>query len=228
MSSATPLAQIVPWLPLGEVLLFPQASLSLRIFEDTHKLMLEDALKGMRMLAVSGYPPDALCYQDAIDRTHLEGSLMTLGLISSCRRTTHDTSEIILKGLMRVQCNALVTENPYPIVRIQKLCSDRKPARATLGRLTRELLALLADGHDLEGSKELLLHLKDLSSPEAIIDAVAAALCPQLTCQQDLLQTVTPEKRLSILIEDLRQAQASVLIEQALRGELNKDHICSN
>lgn len=221
----------VPCLPLGDVLLFPKAVLSLRIFEQDHKHMLTDVLKGNRMLAtLSGSPPDISLNQEENWSTYAQDSCLTLGVVAACRRTHPETYDILLRGLSRVHCLKLIQHDPYPVVHVRKLQTKHKRLNAKLKKLYQELQSLLFIHYNLGGpvSKELLLYLKDLNDPETIIDAVAASLPDDLTSQHALHQALDTQERFETLLDDLREANASLLLESSLRGSLSRSHISFN
>lgn len=225
------LPQHVPCLPLGDVLLFPKAVISLRVFEPEHKQMITDALRGDRILAtLSGYPQALGGHPDTSWSSYAQGSYLTLGMLVACRRSQDSVYDVLIKGLSRVHCHSLLTQSPYPIVEIEKPVSQRKSLNIGLKKLHQELQSLLSIHHKLGGqaTQELLLYIKELNDPEAIIDAVASALPEDVTSQTALHQTLDSKKRFQILIQDLHEANAELLLERSLRGQLSRDHIYYN
>ena len=85
---------------LSGVVLFPQAMMPLRIFEERYKAMLLDRLKEDRIFAIVGERENV-----SEEEAHLElpFGVATAGLIRVAKENPDGTSFVLLQGLSRVK-----------------------------------------------------------------------------------------------------------------------------
>jgi ATP-dependent Lon protease len=196
----------VPVMPLPGALLFPHALLPLHIFEPRYQRMLEHALREQRMFCVALIKPPRNQWESTADFFHTAG----IGLIRACVGRGDGTSNLILQGLQRVHFNGFEQSEPFPIARIEPLESKSVSSVETeaLGAKVIELYSKLKSaGRQLPDKVEKYLsHLTDM---EMLADLMAATFITDAIRRQQLLEELSLNKRLRLVIQYLREETGS-------------------
>jgi Lon protease-like protein len=198
----------IPIFPLGGALLFPHAVLPLNIFEPRYLAMVEDALKGERLIGMiqpRGLQPDG-------DRPELT-NVGCLGRITSFQETDDNRYLIALKGIARFRVHEETTRTtPYRTVQ-----ADWSPYAADL---SPDPESLPADKSQLTAALNAYLERNSLSADwSAIKDAPADMLINSLSAgcpftnpeKQALLEARTLQERCNALI-------ALLVMERPVQG----------
>jgi Lon protease-like protein len=206
MDQSITLPDHVPVMPLPGALLFPNALLPLHIFETRYQQMLELALRENRMFSVALVKPQRTQWTSANDFFHVAG----LGLIRACVGRGDGTSNLILQGLQRVRFTGFEQNAPFPIARIQPIESNASSSVETdaLGAKVIELYSTLKTaGRQLpEKVDKYLSHLTDM---EMLADLMAATFVNDPLRRQQLLEELSLNRRLRLLIQYLREETGS-------------------
>jgi Lon protease-like protein len=201
MDSSTILPAQIPVMPLPGALLFPHALLPLYIFESRYRDMLEHALSHHRMFSVALLKPQRTQWQSSEDFFHIAG----VGLIRACVGRADGTSNLILQGLERVRFTAFEQESPFPIATIDRLESDVVSSVETEA-LAAKVLELYSkfkgDGRQLPAKVDR--YLSDLGDPEMLADLVASTFISDALRRQRVLEELSVQQRLRLLIQYLR------------------------
>jgi Lon protease-like protein len=196
----------VPVMPLPGALLFPRALLPLYIFEPRYREMLNYALKHDRVFAVALIKPELVEWKTPNDFFHIAG----VGLIRACVGRGDGTSNLILQGLERVRFTAFEQEHPFPIAKIDKLETDGESSVETEALATK-VLELYAG---LKGAGKQLptkvdRYLSDLADPEMLADLVASTFISDALRRQHVLEELSINQRLRLMIRYLRDEKGS-------------------
>jgi Lon protease-like protein len=201
MDPSTILPAQVPVMPLPGALLFPHALLPLYIFEPRYRDMLEHALSHHRMFSVALLKPQRTQWQSPEDFFHVAG----VGLIRACVGRGDGTSNLILQGLERVRFTAFEQESPFPIATIDRLESDVVSSVETEA-LAAKVLELYSkckgEGRQLPAKVDR--YLSDLGDPEMLADLVASTFISDALRRQRVLEELSVQQRLRLLIQYLR------------------------
>ena len=201
MEASAILPEQVPVMPLPGALLFPHALLPLYIFETRYRDMLEHALSHHRMFAVALLKPQRTEWDSAADFFQIAG----VGLIRACVGRDDGTSNLILQGLERVRFTGFEQESPFPIATIERLESDYTASVETEA-LSAKVLELYAkfkgDGRQLPARVDE--YLSDLEDPEMLADLVASTFVTDALRRQRVLEELSVNQRLRLLIRYLR------------------------
>lgn len=196
----------VPVMPLPGVLLFPHALLPLHIFEPRYQEMLELALRQHRMFSVALLKPQRAQWNSTDDFFQIAG----VGLIRACVGRGDGTSNLILQGLQRVRFAGFDQSVPFPIARIEPLESKSTASVETdaLGAKVLELYARLKEkGRQLpEKVDQYLSHLGDM---DMLADLMAATFINDSLRRQQLLEQLSVNQRLRLVIQYLREETGS-------------------
>jgi Lon protease-like protein len=206
MDRSVALPEHVPVMPLPGALLFPHALLPLHIFEPRYQQMLEHALHAHRMFSVALLKPQRSQWKSTDDFFHIAG----LGLIRACVGRGDGTSNLILQGLQRVRFSGFEQNAPFPIARIEPLEADGSVSVETeaLGAKVIELYSKLKTaGRQLpEKVDAYLSHLNDM---EMLADLMAATFVNDPLRRQELLEELSLNRRLRLVIQYLREETGS-------------------
>jgi Lon protease-like protein len=206
MTASVILPEQLPVMPLPGGLLFPHALLPLYIFELRYRQMLKHALARHRMFCVALIKPGCTDWQSTADFFHTAG----VGLIRACVERGDGTSNLILQGLERVRFRAFEQETPFPIATIDSLETDSVSSVETeaLAAKVLELYSgLKGDGRQLPPKVDR--YLSDLSDPEMLADLVTSTFVNDPLHRQRILEELSTNRRLRLLIQYLREENGS-------------------
>jgi Lon protease-like protein len=185
----------MPLFPLPNVVLFPQASLRLHIFEDRYRAMTRDILTGERFLAmgliVEGASP-------ADERPAVE-QIAGVGEVIMAHELPDGRFNLVVRGYARVRIDQeLSSDRPYRLVSATVLpdlpVADRGEVRDAEQSL-RVLIGQLADAIP-EGGEPLRQIVAGLETPTALANVAASELIADLSVRQRLLETRDVGERL--------------------------------
>jgi Lon protease-like protein len=196
----------VPVMPLPGALLFPHALLPLHIFEPRYQEMLERSLREHRMFSVALIKPQRNQWKSTDDFFHVAG----VGLIRACVGRGDGTSNLILQGLRRVRFTGFEQDAPFPVARIAPLESESSPSVETeaLGAKVIELYSTLK-GAGRQLPEKVDQYLSYLSDMEMLADLMAATFVNDPSRRQQLLEELSLNRRLRLVIQYLREETGS-------------------
>lgn len=196
----------VPVMPLSGALLFPHALLPLHIFEPRYQEMLEHALKEHRMFSVALVRPQRTQWKSNADFFHIA----SVGLIRACVGRGDGTSNLILQGLQRVRFISFEQSVPFPIAQIEPLESESTTSVETdaLGAKVIELYSKLK-GAGRQLPEKVDNYLSHLSDMEMLADLMAATFVNDPLRRQELLEELSLNRRLRLVIQYLREETGS-------------------
>ena len=197
------LPDAVPVMPLPGALLFPHALLPLYIFEPRYRAMLEYALAHERMFCVSLIKPQRSEWRSVSDFC----DVATVGLIRACVGRGDGTSNLILQGLQRVRFTAFRQEHPFPIATIEPLQSVASGAASEMDALGRKVLELYEKfkRRGRQFPEKIDQYLSDLTEPEMLADLMAATFVSDPARRQQLLEELSVQQRLRLVVQYLRE-----------------------
>ena len=207
----------IPAMTLRDVVLFPQAMLPLRIFEDRYKKMLSDVLNQDRIFAVVAERDQTLT-DDHLDEPPFE--VATAGLIRVSKENEDGTSFVMLQGLSRVRINSIDDEGPYRILKVE-------PLETIIEQDTKEYRNKIYDAlvqNKLLGgetNKEILDYLETIEDEVAFVDLAAFTLCKNTIRKQAMLEVQRLHKRAEMFFDDLMQENLQLSVWK--QSSLNQD-----
>jgi len=196
----------VPVMPLPGAVLFPHALLPLYIFEPRYREMLQHALQHHRMFCVTLIKPSCPVWHAPEDFFHLA----TAGLIRACVGRTDGSSNLILQGLQRVRFDGFEQETPFPIAKIDPLESEVQSSVETeaLGAKVLELYdRFKGNGRQFPG--KIARYLSELRDPEMLADLMASTFVNDPLRRQRVLEELSVNQRLRLVIQYLRDESGS-------------------
>ncbi len=206
----------MPLFPLPNVVLFPNASLRLHIFEERYRAMTRDILAGERFVAMGLIAEGA---SPTGDRPAVE-PIAGVGEVVMAHELPDGRFNLVLRGHVRVRIDEeLASDRPYRLVSAT-LLPDLQPADA--GELRdaeqslRVLIGQLADAIP-EGGEPLRQIIAGLETPAALANVAAAELIADPGVRQRLLETRDVGKRLERISAEI----VSMTARLAAPGVLN-------
>jgi Lon protease-like protein len=184
----------IPIFPLPNVVLFPNMTLPLHIFEERYKRMVHDCLKSDRYLGIFLLRQG---WEQALEPIPYD--VGGFGQIARAVKLPTGNYEIVVRGLGRVRVISYIQEIPYrrALVELQEdEGDDSAELRSQAASMVERLKKILALRPGVVA--ELQTHLKLLASPRDLAYAVAAHY-PDLTIyeRQSVLELRTAEAQLA-------------------------------
>lgn len=179
------LPEIMPIFPLPNVVLFPNASLPLFIFEDRYKQMTRDCLEGDRYISVAllkkGWEQ-----QSGPPRPH---SIAGFGRIIRATRQPNDCMDIVIQGMGRIEMTEFHDDRAYlraSVSLVQPQYTSGEDLNAQAETLRQRFLSLL----DAQGisALEFRTQLKLLASPIDLVFFITSHLPLDFYTKQEILE----------------------------------------
>src|SRR5678809_1441707 len=185
----------MPLFPLPNVVLFPNASLRLHIFEERYRALTRDILAGERFLAMGLIAESA---SPADERPAVE-PIAGVGEVVMAHELPDGRFNLVVRGYSRVRIDEeLASDRPYRLVAATVVpdlpISDRNELRDAEQSL-RVLIGQLADAIP-EGGEPLRQIVAGLETPAALANVAASELIADLAVRQRLLETRDVARRL--------------------------------
>ena len=206
----------MPLFPLPNVVLFPDASLRLHIFEERYRAMTRDVLTGERFLAMGLIAESA---RPADQRPAVE-QVAGVGEVIMAHELPDGRFNLVVRGHARVRIDReLPSDKPYRLIAATVLpdlpIADGGEVRDAEQSL-RVLIGQLADAIP-EGGEPLRQIVAGLESPAALANVAAAELIADLSVRQRLLETRDVARRLERITAEI----AAMTARLAAPGALN-------
>ncbi len=226
LSADAPVPEQVPILPLRDTVLFPQSALPLGAGRESSVRLLEDVVRGGRLIGV-------FTQRDPATEDPQEADLHRVGTLATVHKVLKQpdgTVRLVVQGLHRIRIAEMTQVRPYLTARIAQVPELSPPAgdletealarnAANLFRQVVELSPMLPD--------ELATVAQNVTQPDRLGDLIAATL-PVLTTQvkQELLETPDVKARLARLVSVLtKEAEVLALgskIQSQVESEVGK------
>jgi ATP-dependent Lon protease len=226
MDSETPISlpDTAPGMTLSNVVLFPQATIPLFIFEPRYRKMLAQVLDGNNLMLIATQDPERSRNEDTFEPYYPNA---TLGLVQSSQKNPDGTSSILVQGLTRVTAETTYQEDPFRIFSINPVSSEPGATALELEKHADHLNALVQRRSELGSriSRELLRFFDRIDDPEILADLVSHTLIPQTEKKLQLLESMVVSRRYEILFDYLRKEISELELISKLKGKLGDDRI---
>ncbi len=188
------LPDIMPIFPLPNVVLFPNASLPLFIFEDRYKQMVRDCLEGDRYLSVAllkkGWEQ-----QSGTPRPHTTAGF---GRIIRATRQPNDCMDIVIQGMGRIEMTEFHDDRAYlraSVSLAQPQYTQGEDITALAETLRQRFLSLL-DARGIS-ALELRTSLKLLASPIDLVFFITSHLPLDFYVKQEILEQLAVSEQIA-------------------------------
>ena len=217
----------VPVMTLPNAVLFPHAVMTLHIFEERYRTMLEDVLSRDCLFAVALLDEGRAKLSDAFEPPC---DTATVGIVRACQKRNDGTSNLLLQGFSRVFIKEIVREEPYRLISVAPLKSFPIPGLDAVKGYREKILKLLRSRGKLDpdGPEQVIEYLEKIEETEAFIDLASNILCREVKLKQKLLSTLETKKRYQLLLAQLETDLREAIILNELKGDLSDDDIALN
>lgn len=202
------LPDILPIFPLPNVVLMPNASLPLFIFEERYKQMVQDCIAGDRYLSVAllkkGWEQES--------GTPRPYPVAGFGRIVHAARLPNDCMDIVIQGIGRIRMLDFHDDRAYLRATVEILRPTYPPGRS----LTEQAETMKQRFFDLLDLKrvtapELRTSLRLLASPIDLVFFIMARLPIDLYTKQEILQTTAVAEQIARIINILDMSRGAQL-----------------
>ena len=184
----------IPIFPLQDVMLFPNISRPLHIFEPRYRAMVADALKGDRIIGMVLLRPG---YEADYEGRPPVYPIGCAGVITDVEQLPDGRYVIVLRGLVKFRVDSEDQSRPYRLARVEAIPeAPNDEERAALRQRRQRLAALLAASVP-PGTEPPPPALPD----EDLVNALAQHLDLDPIDRQELLERKGPLARSEALID---------------------------
>src|SRR5713226_7066552 len=223
LSPEAPVPEQVPILPLRDTVLFPQSALPLGAGRESSVRLLEDVIRGGRLIGVFTQRDPATEDPQEAD-LHRTG---TLAAVHKVLKQPDGTVRLVVQGLHRIRIVEMTQVRPYLVARVAEVPEVSPPGgdlesealarnAVTLFRQVVELSPMLPD--------ELATVVQNVTQPDRLGDLIAATL-PALTIQvkQELLETPDVKARLARLVAVLTKEAEVLALGSKIQSQVESE-----
>ena len=201
------LPDIMPIFPLPNVVLLPNASLPLFIFEERYKEMVRDCLDSDRYLSVALLKKGWEQQPDP-PRPH---TIAGFGRIVRASRLPNDCMDIVIQGMGRIEMTEFHDDRSY--LRASVEVFEPSPSTRDLSQAVETMRNRFISLLDARGisALELRTHLKLLSSPIDLVFFITSHLPLDHYVKQEILEQADVEDQIAQLNEILGTSMGTQL-----------------
>jgi ATP-dependent Lon protease len=211
--------RVVPLLPLRDIVVFPFMVVPLFVGRAKSIQALEEAMAGDRELMLCAQREAAEDEPSPKDIYEIG----TLGSIIQLLRLPDGTVKVLAEGKSRGRIVRFLSESPYFSCEVEPL-GDDVAAHTDTDAIVRAVHATFENYIKLNKKvpPETLNTVGGIADPSRLADTIVAHLNLKLGERQDLLETLSPAKRLEEVYTRM-QAEIEVLeVERKIRGRVKK------
>src|ERR1700694_5112629 len=195
---ATPKSELLPVLPMDDVVVLPHMTVTLAVEGDDQKAAIEAARQGSRMILLV---------------PRIEGKFGTIGTVGRLGESAElptGAEAFMIRGDYRARLGG---------VQADPIADPEPPTEASL-ELAREYRALLENLVESRGVPQVVQFLRAAKTPGHLADL--AGYSPDLSTEQKLevLETVDLEKRLTQLIKWTKSILADASLKEKIRSDV--------
>jgi ATP-dependent Lon protease len=213
----------VPILPLRDTVLFPQSALPLGAGRESSVRLLEDVMRGARLIGV-------FTQRDPATEDPQQADLQRVGTLATVHKVLKQpdgTVRLVVQGLHRIRLVEMVQVRPYLVARVAEV-PDLSPGTGDLEAeaLARNAVALFRQVVELSPMlpDELATVVQNVTQPDRLGDLIAATL-PVLTTQvkQELLETPDVKGRLARLVAVLTKEAEVLALGSKIQSQVESE-----
>jgi ATP-dependent Lon protease len=202
------LPDILPIFPLPNVVLMPNSSLPLFIFEERYKQMVQDCIAGDRYLSVAllrkGWEQES-----GSPRPY---PVAGFGRIVHASRLPNDCMDIVVQGMGRIRMLDFHDDRPYLSATVEILRPTYAPGQSLTAQ-TETMKQRFLDLLDLKRvtAPELRTSLRLLASPLDLVFFILARLPVDPYTKQEILQTPAVTEQITRIVNILDMSRGAQL-----------------
>jgi len=201
-AAQTTLPETIPIFPLEDVMLFPEMSVPLHIFEPRYKAMIADALKGNRIVGMVLLRPG---YEKDYERSPSVFQIGCAGVINEVEQLPNGEYNIVLGALTKYRITREEASRPYRIAHVTAVADVVAEAdRPTLHARRQRLEALIRESGGRTGIAAPPANISD----ERLVNGISQLAHIDELDRERLLEAPNPLARADVLIAILEKSIA--------------------
>jgi ATP-dependent Lon protease len=221
-----PIPDILPILPLKDVVVFPYIILPLSVSREKSINAVDAALAEQRIIML-------VAQRDGKNDTPRPNDLYTVGTVAAIMRMLKlpdGRIRLLVQGLTRARVDSVLAEEPYLKAKITRLEEPQAPGElppeheALLRSVKQNLEKSVALGKNI--SPEVMVIAGNLDDPARLADLAASNLDLKLEEAQNILESTNPIERLRLVNDSLAKEITVLTMQQEIssqaRGEMDK------
>ncbi|MFY9549968.1 MAG: LON peptidase substrate-binding domain-containing protein, partial [Thermoanaerobaculia bacterium] len=221
-----PIPDILPVLPLKDVVVFPYIILPLSVSREKSINAVDAALAEQRIIML-------VAQRDAQNDTPRPDDLYPVGTVAAIMRMLKlpdGRIRLLVQGLSRARLDSVLSEEPYLKAKITRLDESESPEElppeheALLRSVKQNLEKSVSLGKNI--SPEVMVIAGNLDDPARLADLAASNLDLKLEEAQKILESTDPIERLRLVNESLAKEITVLTMQQEIstqaRGEMDK------
>jgi ATP-dependent Lon protease len=221
-----PIPDILPVLPLKDVVVFPYIILPLSVSREKSINAVDAALAEQRIIML-------VAQRDAQNDTPHPGDLYGVGTVAAIMRMLKlpdGRIRLLVQGLTRARVDSFLSEEPYLKAKITRLEEPQTPDElppeheALLRSVKQNLEKSVSLGKNI--SPEVMVIAGNLDDPARLADLAASNLDLKLEDAQNILESTNPIERLRLVNDNLAKEITVLTMQQEIssqaRGEMDK------
>src|SRR6202162_4190905 len=225
-SEDLPIPDILPVLPLKDVVVFPFIILPLSVSREKSITAVDAALAEQRIIML-------VAQRDAQNETPRPNELFPVGTVAAIMRMLKlpdGRIRLLVQGLARARIDSFLAEEPYLKAKVTRLeepgsMKDLPPEHEALLRSVKQNLEKsVALGKNI--SQEVMVIAANLDDPARLSDLAASNLDLKLEDAQKILESTDPIERLRLVNESLSKEITVLTMQQEIssqaRGEMDR------
>jgi Lon protease-like protein len=201
-AAQTKLPETIPIFPLEDVMLFPDMSVPLHVYEPRYKAMIADALKGNRIIGMVLLRPG---YEKDYDRSPSVFPIGCAGVINEVEQLPNGEYNIVLGALTKYRITREEASRPYRIAHVTPIADVTSDSdRAALHARRERLEALIHESGGRTGIGAVPNNISD----ESLVNGISQLSHIDELDRERLLETSNPLTRAEALIAILEKSIA--------------------
>ncbi|HEU5249719.1 MAG TPA: endopeptidase La [Thermoanaerobaculia bacterium] len=221
-----PIPDILPVLPLKDVVVFPYIILPLSVSREKSINAVDAALAEQRIIML-------VAQRNAQIETPRQADLHSVGTVAAIMRMLKlpdGRTRLLVQGVTRAHIDSVLSEEPYLKVKITRLEELEPPKEfppeleALVRSVKQNLEKSVALGKSI--SPEVMVIAANLSDPARLADLAASNLELKLEDAQRILESTDPIERLRLVNENLAREITVLSMQQEIstqaRGEMDR------
>jgi len=221
-----PIPDILPVLPLKDVVVFPYIILPLSVSREKSINAVDAALAEQRIIML-------VAQRDAQSEAPRGEDLFSVGTVAAIMRMLKlpdGRIRLLVQGLSRARIDSILSEEPYLKAKVTKLdetasAKELPPEHEALLRSVKQNLEKSVSlGKTI--SPEVMVIAANLDDPARLADLAASNLDLKLEEAQKILESIDPIERLRLVNDNLAKEITVLTMQQEIssqaRGEMDK------
>jgi len=211
--------EILPLIPLRNMVVFPQMIVPLFIGRSKSVKALEDTLVKEKMVVFSSQKDESVEEPTASDIC----SIGTLAEIVQMMQLPDGTTKILVEGVSRVKIENFIQDTPYYRVKISRVFETDEVTiedEALIRMVIRQFENYVKLNKRIPS--ETLMSIINVDNPGRLADLIASYLTLKVDEKQSILESVALSKRLKKLSRILDKEIEVLEVEKKLQGKVKK------